>query len=369
MVPGQEPIRDAAIVHDGRFIVQIGPWKEISRTCGGPVEDLGAVTLCPGVFNSHVHLEMCHLLGKTVRGQGFGPWIKSLVANPMYDMDDAHVLEHCKRIRKDGAVHLADISTRQAQRIAGVLEDSGLFFVAFQELIFFSAPPELENCIPPGQFANGVLSCAGHAPYSTHPETLRRAKAACAARGLPHSIHLAENEEETRILMGERIEFVELLERAGIPMTGFVPPRVSPVQYALDLGLLDSQTLAVHCVKVDDADIEILRRTGTNVCLCPRSNEYIGEGRAPWEKFLAAGVNTCLGTDGLASNDDLNVWNELAWIKPRFAADLSLEHGLALLTRNPALALGVAQRLGSLEPGKTACWSVVPEEVLALFDE
>jgi cytosine/adenosine deaminase-related metal-dependent hydrolase len=368
MVPGQEPIRDAAIVHDGRFIVQIAPWNELRARFDGPVEDLGGATLCPGVFNSHTHLEMCHLLGKTVRGQGFTSWIKSLVANPMYDMDDAEVAGHCRQIRQLGTAHVADISTRQAPRIAGVLDDSGLFFVAFREMIFFSPPPDEQDFVPGGEYANGVLSCAGHAPYSTHPETLRRAKRACAARGLPHSIHLAENEEESRILMGERIEFVEVLERANIPMTGFEPPRVSPVRYALDLGLLDPDTLAVHCVTVSDEDIDILRRTGTNVCLCPRSNDYIGEGRAPWEKLRAAGVNLCLGTDGLASNHDLDVWNELAFLKERFADEMSLEDGLALLTRNPAKAFRADKRLGTLAPGKAARWSVVPEHVLALFE-
>ncbi|MGE4293782.1 MAG: amidohydrolase family protein [Desulfovibrio sp.] len=338
------------------------------RTHDGPVQDLGKATLCPGVFNAHTHLEMCHLLDKTVRGQGFTAWIKSLVANPMYAMDDAEVAGHCGRIRDLGTVHLADISTMQAPRIAGVLDDTGLFFVAFSEKIFFTPPTDKTVFVPEGTFQRGVLSCAGHATYSTHPETLRRAKRACAAKGLPHSIHLAENEEESRILMGERIEFVEVLERANIPLTGFVPPRVSPVAYAQGLGLLDERTLAVHCVTVDDEDIEILRRTGASVCLCPRSNEYIGEGRAPWEKILAAGVNVCLGTDGLCSNDDLNVWNELAHLKANYNEQLSLEQGLALLTRNPARFFGQGDRLGTLEPGKAALWSVVPDDLLALFE-
>ncbi|SKA93215.1 Cytosine/adenosine deaminase [Paucidesulfovibrio gracilis DSM 16080] len=367
MNPGHDLIRDAAIVHDGRFLVYAGPWSAVPAALvgSGPVRRLDDAVLCPGVFNAHTHLEMCHLLGKTVTGQGFTAWMKSLVANPMYDMSDTEVAAHCRRIKQLGTAHVADISTKQAPRLAGILDDSGIFFAAFREMIFFDAPNERTEYIPAGAFERGVLSCAGHSPYSTHPGLLRGGKAACRTLGRPYSLHLAENEEESRILMGERIEFVELLERANIPMKDFRPPKTSPVRYALELGLLDEHTLAVHCVTVDQEDIRLLAETGTNVCLCPRSNAHIGEGRAPWEQLWRAGVNLCLGTDGLCSNADLNIWNELAWMLERYEDGLDPEHALALVTRNPARALGVDHVLGSLTPGKAACWSVVPDEVLA----
>jgi cytosine/adenosine deaminase-related metal-dependent hydrolase len=367
MVPGQEPIHDAAIVHDGRFIVHAGPWSRVRATPeaqSGPVTRTDDAILCPGVFNAHTHLEMSHMLGKTVQGQGFTAWMKSLVANPMYSMSDQDVAAHCRRLRRLGTVHVADISTKQAPRLAGILDDSGVFFVAFNEMIFFDPPDQDTEFVPAGRFQHGVLSCAGHALYSTHPHILQQAKAACARHGLPHSLHLAENEEESRILMGEKIEFVELLERANIPMHRFVPPRVSPVRRAADLGLLDEHTLAVHCVTVDQEDIRLLVETRTNVCLCPRSNAHIGEGRAPWERLMRAGLNICLGTDGLGSNQDLNVWNELAWLLERYEDELSLEQALALVTRNPARAMGVSASLGTLEPGKIARWSAVPRDVL-----
>lgn len=383
MVPGQEPIRDAAIVHDGRFIVQIGPWKDICRTfdrslsaheqpehgaSAGTVHDLGNVTLCPGVFNAHTHLDLSHMLGKTVRGQGFTSWVKSLLANRAA-LDQTETKEHCRRIQKDGTAFVADISSSNASELAGILDDSGLFFAVFQEMILFAEPTDATECIPDGTFQNGVLSCSGHAPYSTRPDLLQRAKRTCSERGLPFSLHLAEHDDETRMLMGEANDYFDLLQQARIPMNGFTPPRTSSVQYAHDLGLLDADTLAVHCVTVGDADIAMLCDTGTNVCLCPRSNEYIDVGRAPWEKFLAAGVNICLGTDGLCSNDDLNVWNELAWIKERIQCPLSLEDGLAMLTRNPAQAFHMKHRLGTLEPGKAARWAVVPDHLLELFEK
>ncbi|MEF2146579.1 MAG: amidohydrolase family protein [Desulfovibrionaceae bacterium] len=368
MVPGQEPIRDAAIVHDGRFIVRVGAWSELGRGFSGPVLDLGQATVCPGVVNAHAHLEMSHLKGKVARGLGFTAWIKSLITHEMYAMDQELTARLCREMRQDGTALIGNISTRNAQPVAGILDDSGLFFVSFHELIRFDPPAPEAEFVPAGEYELGVLAAAGHAFYSTHPETLRRGKAANARRNRPFSLHLAENEEESRILMGEHIEFWDMLERANISLHNFQPPRCTPTEYARQLGLLDSGTLAVHCVTVNDADIEILHRTGTNVCLCPRSNEYIGEGRAPWEKLLASGVNCCLGTDGLCSNDDLNVWNELLHLKAGLRADLDLEQGLALLTRNGATALGRADRLGSMEPGKAARWSVVPDKVLQAFD-
>jgi cytosine/adenosine deaminase-related metal-dependent hydrolase len=125
--------------------------------------------------------------------------------------------------------------------------------------------------------------------------------------------------------------------------------------------------LAVHCVKVSDPEIETIRQSGASVCLCPRSNEFIGVGRAPWEKWLASGVNMCLGTDSLASNHDLNLFNEAIYFKENFNGELTFDQLLAMMTRNPAKIMGVDDNFGTLEPGKQAVFSMVPEKISKLF--
>ena len=120
-------------------------------------------------------------------------------------------------------------------------------------------------------------------------------------------------------------------------------------------------TLAIHCIELDQSDIDILARRRVNVCLCPRSNAFIGVGRAPWEKLHKNGVNLCLGTDSLTSNHNLNLWHELEFLLAEKNSIMDLETGLKMLTLNPAQALSIDTDFGTLEPGKKALWSIVPE--------
>lgn len=90
-------------------------------------------------------------------------------------------------------------------------------------------------------------------------------------------------------------------------------------------------------------------------------------GIAPAAGLLRRGVNVCLGTDGLCSAPDLDVWGELAWLKMRALPDLELADGVALITGNPARFFGLEGRLGSLQPGRLARFSVVPSEVEEAF--
>jgi imidazolonepropionase-like amidohydrolase len=90
-------------------------------------------------------------------------------------------------------------------------------------------------------------------------------------------------------------------------------------------------------------------------------------GRAPWEKLLAAGICTCLGTDSLASNQDLNLWHELAFFIQGLDYPLSLAEAVAMITWHPARALFLDHCIGTLETGKVPAWTIVPETVLTLF--
>jgi cytosine/adenosine deaminase-related metal-dependent hydrolase len=135
-----------------------------------------------------------------------------------------------------------------------------------------------------------------------------------------------------------------------------------PVPYAADLGLLDEGTLAVHCVHLDASDIRLLAESGAHVCLCPRSNAAINVGTAPARALAEAGAPLCLGTDSLASNHDLDLWNEARALRDLPAGhDLPPAALLRLLTVGGATALGRGD-IGSIVPGRRARLALLPQD-------
>lgn len=366
MIPGAPVIDDAAIIVSQGIVSEVGTYGHLAPTHCGPVTDLGDVTIAPGLVNAHSHLELAHLRGLCPQGQGFVAWVEDLLARPIFDLDPALLDTALCELKRTGTVMVGDIATRFAKEMAGTLEASGLFFVVFAEAIGEAVPKK--SFIPQAGHGRGILSVAGHSLYTTHRDVLRAAKAEARTRNLPFSLHLAEHDDETAIMAGEPSAFLDLLRSRG-RLLDFTPPGKRPVQHAVDLGLLDATTLAVHCVKVTDQDIEAVRGSGATVCLCPRSNHYIGGDRAPWEQWVASGAPVCLGTDSLASNHDLDLYAEAAYFAQRFEDDLSLTDLLAMITRTPARILGAADRLGTIEPGRAALFSTVPATIIDHFHQ
>ncbi|ACS78090.1 amidohydrolase family protein [Maridesulfovibrio salexigens] len=357
---GKNPvIEDFALIHDGERILETGTWSELKDQFSGEVEDLGDVAIVPGLINAHVHLELSHLKGKTVQEQGFTNWIKSLLSNPLYDLDTEAVRDAVQQMRADGTAFCVDISTRNCAQVAAIMDEFGMGFYACCEAIGVQQPKEGAKFFPQKKFNHGRSAGSGHSLYSTGAELLQAVKAANNKAGLPYPIHLAENEEEDEIVAHGTGEFAGMLKGAGL-LADCGSKGLRPVEYADSLGLLDDSTLAVHCVRVAESDINILAERKVNVCLCPRSNTYIGEGRAPWEKILKSGINTCLGTDSIASNHDLSMWNELEYLLKNIKISLSTAEALALVTTNSAKALKIDDLYGSLDKGKRAVYATIP---------
>jgi len=364
LVPGQSVIKDAAILVRQGTILKVGTYADLASAFSGNIIDHGDVTIAPGLINAHSHLELAHLRGKCIPGAGFVSWVEDLLRQPIFDLDERKLDKAVDELKRTGTVMVGDIATRFAKHMAGVLEASGLFFAVFAEAIGETIPRK--SFIPAGEYEHGVLSVAGHSLYTCHRDVLQAAKKEAVARMLPFSMHLAEHDEEVSILTDGKSLFLDMLRARG-RLLDYEAPGLRPVQYAAELGLLDQTTLAVHCVKVTDEDIETVRQSGASVCLCPRSNEFIGVGRAPWEKWVKAGVNLCLGTDSLASNHDLDLFSEAVYLKENFKGELTLDDLFAMVTRNPARIMGTADRLGTLEPGKQAAFSTVPQKISELF--
>ncbi|MDO3720099.1 TRZ/ATZ family hydrolase [Marinobacter sp. chi1] len=179
-----------------------------------------------------------------------------------------------------------------------------------------------------------------HAPYTVSDAPMEKAIDLSNRTAAPIQIHL----HETAFEVAEATE--KLSQR--------------PVARMNDLGLLGPNTQCVHMTQMDDADIETIASTGAHIVHCPESNLKLASGLCPVQKLIDAGINVAIGTDGAASNNDLDLFGELqtaamlAKVVAGDAAALSAHDALAMATLNGAKALGREQELGSLKAGKLA---------------
>ena len=184
-----------------------------------------------------------------------------------------------------------------------------------------------------------------HTLYTCSPPVLKRCHELAERCNVPLITHLSENEAEVE----------EILKRYGR----------RPVAHLENLGMLSPRLIADHCVALDDSDMELLARRGVEVVHNPESNMKLASGIAPVPRLLELGVNIALGTDGCASNNDLDLFGEMdTCAKLHKVATLDptvLPAGtvLRMATQNGAKALGLDGKIGELSPGKWADLIVV----------
>jgi cytosine/adenosine deaminase-related metal-dependent hydrolase len=364
MEPDRDLIEDGLLLSRNGVIQDIGPYGSLKRHIHGEAQDLGPGTMVPGLINAHLHLELSHLAGKTVLHEGFEPWVRSMITPALKRFVPDVVAHGLHQVRESRTVCVGDISGHNPARMLEMLQGSGLEHRLFVEFLGFKPPKSDQVKWPKGisPSRQPEVSAAGHSLYSTHPCSLQLVKSWSSRSRRPFTMHLAEHQGEVELLTTGRGSFADLARTYLLPRD-FVPPGISPVAYADSLALLDRGTLAVHCVHVGRNDIRILKERNVSVCICPRSNARIGVGRAPWEKLHEAGIPLCLTTDGLCSNKDLNLWNEAEYLLQHWNGPLSLRELIGFLTRNPARALGVDAQLGTLRPGKSSAFAVIPEGI------
>jgi 5-methylthioadenosine/S-adenosylhomocysteine deaminase len=185
-----------------------------------------------------------------------------------------------------------------------------------------------------------VAAVAPHSPYTVDTATLKACRALADRYNAPILIHVAETEDEVKT-MRERY-------------------KLTPVDYLESIGFLGPRIVAAHAVWVTEAETATLKRRGVAVSHNPESNMKLASGTAPVPRYLAAGLTVSLGTDGAASNNDLDMFeamrmaallHKLESHDPRVVpAPVALE----MATLAGARALGLADRIGSIEPGKRA---------------
>ena len=361
------PISDGAVLvaDDGR-IAAVGAHADVPLPPGARRVEFPDAVLVPGLVNTHTHLELTHLAGRNPERE-FSRWIRTI--RSLKDATTPEEFDHsAEQGVRDcwtaGVTCVADTgSTGAPLRALARLGARGIYY---QE--GFGPDPadraaslaELQAAVVRlGHVASARtrLGVSPHAPYSVS-EPLYRAVADFARReSLPLAVHLAESREETALVRDGAGSFAEALRARGIPVRAH---HCSPVQYLLQLGVLERATgwLSIHCVQVDERDLDILRQARVGLAHCPRSNRAHRHGTAPLAAFRAAGIPVGLGTDSVVSAGDVNLWAEAA------AAGLDGEDALRMLTIEGARALGLESEIGSLEAGKQADLAVFPSTVL-----
>lgn len=184
-----------------------------------------------------------------------------------------------------------------------------------------------------------------HAPYTCDEAFMQIVSEEAKKNQMRIHVHLSESESE----------IAQIKEKYGC----------SPIEMAERNGLFDVPAVAAHCVQVDEADMEILKKRGVSVVTNPASNMKLGNGFAPIPAMLEKGINVCLGTDGAASNNSLNLFHELNLLTlihkgvARTPQCISAKEGFRIATINGAKALGLEKEIGSLEAGKKADLAVL----------
>ncbi len=372
------PVANGALATDGHIILAAGGYPEVQALAprSSRVIDHGEVALLPGVINAHTHLELTPLEGRIPLPQeGFPSWVQEVFRlRPSLGAASTRVgvADGLGRLTAAGTSLCGDISndptTLLKTTIESDWEERNRWPIRhpFLELVGFdcaSLEAALERAsagvLPPQGLQLGDTNLAAHAPYSTSAVVIRQAKDWCRSRGRVFSVHVAEYLEELEFLQTGNGFCRELLERLGRWVDGWKPPGTTPVAYLDALGVLDSSTLLVHAVHLSASDWDTVALRGCAVCLCPRSNHFLHSGTADPQAALRRGVPLALGTDSLASNVDLNLFAEAAFLMDRHPT-LSPDVVLAMMTLGGARALGCLNHLGSLTAGKVAAVIAVP---------
>ena len=363
----QPPIRDADVRIDESGIVAVGPSQ---LNAGRPdyskddvVIDMGDVALMPGLINAHTHLELSWLRGRVPPANRFTDWVKTLVAirrgteQLITPEIVAPVRDAIRELRASGTVAIGDVSNSLAA--VEPMKDAGLKGVVFHELLGFKerdgALIEASREKRAAAARHGIrISLAPHAPYSTSVELFRAIRDAVNTSECPiMSVHLGESPEEVELLEKGSGPWRGMLETIGVWRDDWAIPACGPVQFLERHGVIDANTLVVHGVQFDDTALAQLRALKATVVTCPRSNQWVGVGYPPIDRFYQSGVNVAVGTDSLASVEDLNLFSELKtmrWLAPSLPARRILESATIVGAR----ALGLDHELGTLTPGKAA---------------
>lgn len=349
---GVGTVENGAVAVTGDRIAGIGPVGDFPRTSATRVLDAGGGIIMPGLINTHTHAAMTLFRG-LADDLPLMNWLNDHIFPAEARLTDEAVywgsLLACAEMIRSGTTCFCDMYLFE-DAVARAATDAGMRAVVGEVLFDFPSPNY-------GPIGNGfaytkeliskwtghplvTIAVEPHSPYLCAPQLLQKAAALAKRHNLPLVMHLSET----------RSEVEQILEKYG----------KTPVQHLADLEVLSENLVADHCVVLTDEDMDLLKTFDVKVSHNPESNMKLASGIAPVPALLERGVCVGLGTDGCASNNDLDLFSEMdtaaklhkvASLDPTAADALAV---LAMATTSGARALGLENAAGSLTPGKKA---------------
>ncbi len=352
------PIRNGGVLVKGSHVVSVGRAADLRATHGTePHRDFPGCVLMPGLVNAHTHLSLTAMEG-LLGPAPFDEWLPRLVAAMRaWSHDDyaASAALGALRCLEAGVTVAGDIA--YGPESVSAAGDAGLGGTFFWEVLGIRAPKlftELQRLEFPREHRGACsprIRCAlsPHAPYSSGPALLQLMHETALDLDVPYGIHLAESAAETELFLHGTGPLAPLAQRLA---DGFESPHGGPTAYLDRLGVLDGATV-IHLCRILATDIPRLASTVRGAVVCPRSNAFLSNPLPPVKRLIAAGLPVGIGTDSSASNHDLDVMEELRVLRahdPSLPAQTLLE----MVTAMGAVALGLEDRFGNLEPGMQA---------------
>lgn len=344
-------------VKDGR-IDYIGSEAPEDPAAYGEEYDGAGRLLLPAFYNAHAHAPMTLLRGfaenlplQAWLNEKCWPFEAKMTAEDNY----WGTLLACAEMARYGCVSFSDMYYHTDERVRAV-DEAGLKMNVCESELFFEPKPFSEYAIAAkmegyikkyhGALGGRILVDYNiHAEYTSNEQTCRDVAAVAKEAGLRMHLHLSETKSEHE----------ECKQRHG---------GMTPAAYFASIGVFDVPTVAAHCVWCDDNDLEIMKEHGVFAALNPASNMKLGSGFAPVTKMLERGVNVCLGTDGMASNNNHDMFQDLylmALLSKGYLCDptaVSPKQALSAATRGGALAQG-REDCGLVKEGMKADLAVV----------
>ncbi len=351
---GERPIKtNCCIAVQEENIRQIGPAEEFNTIEAKTVINGHGQLALPGLINGHCHAPMT-----LFRGLADDLSLEDWLNNHIFPAEAKHVTADmvywCSKLAAaemilSGTTTVADGYFHE-HHAAKAFADAGLRAVAAQGVIDFPAPgvPDPQEKINHAaeflsQWRDHPLvqpAVFAHSPYTCSSETLVAAKELAHSENALFFIHTAETEQEADMIQGE--------------------PGDSPVRHLHKLGILDSETVCIHAVWLDEQDLDILAETGAGVVVCPQSNLKLASGTAPLQAMLARGIRVGIGTDGAASNNRLDLIREmdicakLHKLRDLDPVAIPAAQVINMATSGGASVLGLQKKIGQLKVGKKA---------------